>query len=225
MNRYKIENFLIGQNNSEAFDIIESLVRDNLNICVTGSMGVGKTTMVKSLIKVVNVENNIVLPESPYHMELVSHYPERNIYVKKSEDYGNEDVHNIYKRRGRTTVVMDELHEEGNLKEYFRQYLIPGTNTFVTHHAKTTLTLIQSLSNELVAKGFFNNIEAARRSVLNHLDVDIHLAKSDEGVIHLERISVIGPVSNELRDIQIKDVLRYNIETNKYDILANTITA
>lgn len=220
MNRYKIENFLIGSNSSEALKLISKLVKDGLNICVTGGLNAGKTTLMKSLLKYVDDLQAIKLFNPNDYNDLVPHFPEKNLIVAKDvkprEYYYNLGI--LVDPCIRTTCVFDELSSTERLRNYFTESLACGSGLFMTHEASNSHVLVNDLANRLLSSNLITDIDVALKLVLDYLAVNINLVKSPQKGIYLNRISLITPVSYDSKDFEVRDILTYDLDSNKYDI-------
>lgn len=70
--------------------------------------------------------------------------------------------------------------------------------TLFTHHAKTAEGLVLSLRNALLQEGGFQNERIATEQVVDTINFDIHMKKSEKGHRYIERITEIIPLKESM---------------------------
>lgn len=219
MGKYNVMNFLRGSNSDEALQLIDSLVKENLNICVTGQLNTGKTNMLKSLLNHQDSTSVVRVIESSFYKDLASNFPNKAIIIN-NDLVVMKDLENLYSSFDKVVVVLDEVDSKETLQYYLNQQEIPETNTLITHYGNSSTGLVYALTNEVMSHGLVTDLDTAHKLVLDNVKIDINVVRSENGIIYLNRISMINRLSYDSSDFEVRDMLKYDISKDRYDILA-----
>lgn len=190
---YSIEEIIKGEGNEIVITSLKYLMKACMVIVITGSMGCGKTTLLKALVRFIDPKLNIGMEEDVFEAWLNILYNRRNINMYRKTDYISlEDGMDFQKKTERDVMIMGEVSEQAvaslliQLSEFIRQ-------TICTNHSVTTPKLIEYFRNALMAMNNFNNAAEAEEQVAKALNWDIHCVNDIYGNRYIERITEIIP--------------------------------
>lgn len=215
-------------------DIKEIITQDGANIVIeilswlikgcrvcgiTGAQGCGKTTLLMSLIGMINPSYNLRVQEMSFELNLRQEYPDRNILSFRETDYvsGQEGL-DVQKKTDGTVNILGEVASNAVAAWMIQMSQVGSMFTLFTHHAKTTDNLIKYMRNSMLSCGIFNNENVATAQVVEAINFDIHLEKDIYGKRYIERITEIIPLDSE-GAYDIKDIVLFN--KGRYEIVGD----
>ncbi|MDD1505225.1 hypothetical protein PVA17_21115 [Lysinibacillus sp. CNPSo 3705] len=164
--------------------LIKFLMKGNQTTVISGPQGVGKTTLMASLIELVDPKFTIRTQKENIGF-LHKLYPNRNIVPF-------EDTTCRYHSEEGQISVFDEL----KLKEptFVNQHFETLFSIF-THYGKDLSQVVASLRNSFLQKGLCSDEKDAEQLVVNLIDFNIHVVRDKDGSRYIERITECVPVS------------------------------
>lgn len=218
-----IKDIISDKNNHLPIRLIQWLVKGCQVIGITGEQGSGKTTLLISMIGFINPSYNLRIHELSYELHLRKIYPNRNIvsFRETGSTSGQEGL-DFQKKTDGVVSILGEVASAPVSNWLVQMSMVASLFTLFTHHAKTTSHLVDSLRNALLLEGGFNNEKAATRQVLNVVNFDIHMKKTEDGHRYIERITEIIPEESNSRihthsKIGSEDTLYYTRDILKYE--------
>lgn len=214
-----IEEIITQDGSGIVIEILSWLIR-GCRVCgITGAQGCGKTTLLMSMIGMINPSYNLRVQEMSFELNLRQEYPDRNILSFRETDYvsGQEGL-DIQKKTDGTVNILGEVASNAVAAWMIQMSQVGSLFTLFTHHAKTTDDLIKYMRNSMLSLGIFNNENVATAQVTTAINFDIHLEKDIYGHRYIERITEIIPLENE-GAYEIRDIVRY--EKGRYVIVGD----
>lgn len=194
----KIETLLIHENAGIVIELLKSITRGELNFVISGPMGGGKTTLLKSLVGFMNPQYTIRVAESSFELNINNVYPERNIHVMQERgDFSIYDIITGTKKMDTDILIVGEVNEPSIAGAYVQVAQSGSRMAVTTLHHETTQKLIEYLRNALVSELGINSVEVAEKQVVDILNFDIHMVHDIEGRFYIERITEIIPEKTE----------------------------
>lgn len=189
-----IEEIISDQNSCIPIKVIRWLVKGCQVIAITGEQGSGKTTLLISMIDFIPPSYNLRIHELSHELHLRKIYPTRNIvsFRETGVTSGQEGL-DFQKKTDGAVSILGEVASAPVANWLVQMSMVASLFTLFTHHGKTTHNLIDSLRNALLLEGGFHNETAATRQVLNTVNIDIHMKKTENGHRFIERITEIVP--------------------------------
>ena len=190
----KIETLLVHENNCMVITLLKLITQGEMNFCISGPMGGGKTTLLKSLVGFMNPGYTIRVAESSFELNLNNVYPERNIHMM--QERGGFSIYDIItgtKKMDTDILIVGEVNEPKIAGAYVQVAQSGSRMAVTTLHHETTDKLIEYLRNALVSEFGINDVSIAEKQVVDILNFDIHMVHDSEGEFYIERITEIIP--------------------------------
>lgn len=194
-----IEEIITDKNKHLPIKLIQWIIKGCQVIGITGEQGSGKTTLLISMIGFINPSYNLRVHELSYELHLRKIYPNRNIvsFRETGSTSGQEGL-DFQKKTDGVVSILGEVASAPVSNWLVQMSMVASLFTIFTHHGKTTNHLVDSLRNALLLEGGFHNEKAATRQVLNTVNFDIHMKKTEDGHRFIERITEIVPEESKL---------------------------
>lgn len=200
-------------------DVLKWLIK-GCRVCgITGVQGCGKTTLLMSLIGIIDPSYNLRIQEMSFELNLRQAYPERNILSFRETDYvsGQEGL-DIQKKTDGTVNILGEVASNPVAAWMIQMSQVASLFTLFTHHAKTTDNLIKYMRNSMLSSNIFNDEKVAIEQVVEAINFDIHLARDVNGHRYIERITEIVPDESK-KGYFLSDIVRF--EKGSYILTGN----
>lgn len=194
-----MKELLTDSNSDLPIKLISWLIKGCQITGITGEQGAGKTTLLISMIGFINPIYNLRIQELSYELHLRKIYPTRNIvsFRETGSTTGQEGL-DFQKKTDGTVNILGEVASAPVANWLVQMALVASLFTLFTHHAKTTEDLVVSLRNALLLEGGFHNERVATEQVVDTINFDIHMKKSEDGHRFIERITEIIPQKENL---------------------------
>ena len=194
-NARRIETLLVHKNNDMVIELLRLITKGETNFCISGPMGGGKTTLLKSLVGFMNAGYTIRVAESSFELNLNNVYPERNIHMMQERgDFTIYDIITGTKKMDTDILIVGEVNEPKIAGAYIQVAQSGSRMAVTTLHHETTDKLIEYLRNALVSEFGIADVGIAEKQVVDILNFDIHMVHDHEGRFYIERITEIIPV-------------------------------
>ena len=190
----KIESLLVHKNSDMVISLLKLITKGEMNFCISGPMGGGKTTLLKSMVGFMNPGYTIRVAESSFELNLNNVYPERDIHMM--QERGGFSIYDIItgtKKMDTDILIVGEVNEPKIAGAYIQVAQSGSRMAVTTLHHETTDKLIEYLRNALVAEFGINDVSIAEKQVVDILNFDIHMVHDCEGRFYIERITEIIP--------------------------------
>lgn len=226
INKKDFKSLIIDRGNELVEFFIKSLVKANQTILITGEQGSGKTTLLLSLFKFLGRTINLRLYELIFELYVQKVYPTMNILsLRDTKTVLNQEALNVIKWTDGTGTVLGEVatYEASTHLIDIRQ--VNNRSVLGTHHANTTVDLVDYFRNGWLRVGGFSDERLAEEQVIKALNFDIHMVNV-KGHRYIERITEIVPLQKQSpknlkeamflyfermggRSYKVVDILRY----------------
>ena len=217
----KIDTLITHKNGDVAIELLKLITGGELNFCISGPMGGGKTTLLKSLVGFMNPKYTIRVAESSFELNLNNVYPERNIHMMQERgDFTIYDIITGTKKMDTDILIVGEVNEPKIAGAYVQVAQSGSRMAVTTLHHETTEKLIEYLRNALVSEFGINDVKIAEKQVVDILNFDVHMVHDVEGNFYVERITEIIPV-NRGSMYELTDIIRFDKETMSYRFCAD----
>ena len=193
-NAKEIESLLIHKNRDMVISLLKLITMGEMNYCISGPMGGGKTTLLKSLVGFMNPGYTIRVAESSFELNLNNVYPERDIHMMQERgDFSIYDIITGTKKMDTDILIVGEVNEPKIAGAYVQVAQSGSRMAVTTLHHESTDKLIEYLRNALVSEFGISNVSIAEKQVVDILNFDIHMVHDVEGRFYIERITEIIP--------------------------------
>ncbi len=226
--------------------VLEMLVDTSRNIAISGEMATGKTSLLRSLMFLLNPKFSIrSVEDGAWELELRRYLPDEYSVIdfKISENFTEKQCFERIKQSSGNIGVVGEVKSPDmwnlllNMTKFFKQ-------TFWTTHETTTDRMIEEATNARLKMGYAGDRKAAEKEVVKSVNFDIRLDVDNNGwryiseiceVISIDTISddssvytgaelIYKGVSSITREMQtqtykIVPLVRFNEDKQDYEIL------
>jgi len=190
--------------NLEGFDpdceinpIVRLFARSGANIGVTGGMEVGKTTLLRTLLRETEPDKNIrVIERDSFELNVRSYLPGRNASSYKIDDHSTEEEVSAFVRK--TTGHIFSVGEVNSLETANILCNIAKVvpQVFWTSHHNKTEEMVADFKNAKLAHGFSSE-RLAELEAAQIINLNIRLARID-GVPRIVGIDEVIPEIGEM---------------------------
>ena len=182
------------ENNFIPITMLKWIMKTCRTMMITGGMGTGKTTLLKSLIRFLPSQKNMRVYELSPELNLQFTYPKRNIEnfsVKESTTM--EELYTFGKKSNAQINIVGESASAEMGVIYIESATVGSEMALGTHHAKTAADLVLSLRDNLTTAGGYSSEKVAEEVVAKCLNFNTHLKREGEHRF-IERITEIIPI-------------------------------
>ena len=212
----KIDTLITHKNGNVVIELLKLITGGELNFVISGPMGGGKTTLLKSLVGFMNPKYTIRVAESSFELNLNNVYPERNIHMMQERgDFTIYDIITGTKKMDTDILIVGEVNEPKIAGAYVQVAQSGSRMAVTTLHHETTEKLIEYLRNALVSELGINDVKIAEKQVVDILNFDVHMVHDVEGNFYVERITEIIP-DDQGNMYELTDLIRFDKETMSY---------
>ena len=217
----KIDTLITHKNGNVVIELLKLITGGELNFVISGPMGGGKTTLLKSLVGFMNPKYTIRVAESSFELNLNNVYPERNIHMMQERgDFTIYDIITGTKKMDTDILIVGEVNEPKIAGAYVQVAQSGSRMAVTTLHHETTEKLIEYLRNALVSELGINDVKIAEKQVVDILNFDVHMVHDVEGNFYVERITEIIP-GDQGNMYELTDLIRFDKETMSYRFCAD----
>lgn len=161
---------------------------------ITGGMGTGKTTYLKSTIGYIPSEKNLRVYELSPELNLQNSFPQRNIAsFAVTESTTMQQLYDFGKKFNANVNIIGETASAEMGVISVESARVGSEQAITTHHATTTENFVTALRDNLTTAGGYSDETAAEEVVVNAFNFDIHMGRIG-GTRFVERITEIIPI-------------------------------
>jgi len=212
----RIDTLITHKNGDTVIELLKHITGGELNFCISGPMGGGKTTLLKSLVGFMNPKYTIRVAESSFELNLNNVYPERNIHMMQERgDFTIYDIITGTKKMDTDILIVGEVNEPKIAGAYVQVAQSGSRMAVTTLHHETTDKLIEYLRNALVSELGINDVRIAEKQVVDILNFDIHMVHDVDGNFYIERITEIIPETTD-NMYRLSDIVRFDKDNMEY---------
>ncbi len=209
------ENLIKGEGCEIPLKLSEWVVRGQLNSMITGQQGTGKTTMMKAFVGW--IENlNIRTQELALELNLAFTYPRKNISAfQETDNISAQDGMDYQKKTNGGVNLIGEIAKAIQASHYVQSANVGSNFAMGTHHAKTASALVDMIALNLLQCGLYKEKRDAVEIAADTINIDVHVENTD-GFRHIERITEIIPIKEQLYPSEAIEEKRINIALLEY---------
>lgn len=164
---------------------------------ITGGMGAGKTSWLRSMLGFVASEKSIRVYELSYELNLHSCFSNRNIVAMAvTESIGMQDLYDFGKKTNADISIISECASAAMGVIVIHSATVGSEAAYFTHHATTAEGMVLSLRDNLTTVGGYSSERVAEEVVAKAIHFNIHWARNEKGRRYIERITEIIPNSD-----------------------------
>lgn len=190
------EQLITDDNSVIPLTLLKWMIRGERNIAITGSQGVGKTTLLKSLFTFIPPKYTLRIQELAFELSARYAYPDRNISSLQETSYFTaQEGLNLQKKMNGNVNIIGEVAEAQQASYIIQTALVASLFAMFSHHAKTARALIEAIGNNLLELGLFSNRDDAYSMAAKVINIDCHMEKQGNRR-YIERITEIIPVAS-----------------------------
>ena len=188
--------------------ITKWILRASRSMMVTGGMGTGKTTWLKSIIRFVSSMKNIRVYEISPELNLQFTYPKRNIAAfSTTESIGMQELYDFGKKANSNLNIIGESASAEMGVIFVQSAMVGSEMALGTHHAKTAEDLVLSLRDNLTTAGGYSSEKVAEEVVSKCINFNTHMGR-EKGHRFMERITEIVPIRDRSYPSDLNDELK-----------------
>ncbi len=179
---------------------IKWLIMAELNGLLTGGMGTGKTTALRTLPRYIEPKYSIRTYEKSFELNLNYTYPKgRNIFgFQETEMFSEQEGINFGKKTMGDITIYGEIARAIQTNLWIQTCRVASRQGLATHHGVTLFATVHALANDLTSTGLYNDTNDAIKAVIEVLNFDIHLDNTGtNGNRHIQRISIVEPLAEK----------------------------
>lgn len=207
---FPIESFKLNEEISLSYEDILSFVRERKNILIAGGTGSGKTSLLNTLLKVVDEEERLVIiQDSP---ELKSSNENQTSILVDKKDSGTftyQDAIDAATRLFPERLILGELDTRNTLMS-LRLNNTGHAGTISTVHANTAEDALYAM-----------NLNIRFERDISDQTINEYISRAIDFIIHIER----NKKTNEREIVEILDLKKYSLSknTNNHNELPVTV--
>ena len=180
--------------------IVETLlmysVYTQLSLIVSGGMGDGKTTTLRSIVGFLPSEKSIRVYELQPELNAESSFPQRNIRsFATTETATVQELFDFGKKFSANISIVSEIASAPMGVVAIESGRVASEQMLSTHHATTTVNLISAVTDNMTSAGGYSDVKAAEEVVVNVIKLDVHMARKG-GMRYIERITEVRPIED-----------------------------
>ncbi len=200
------EELLKGQENNLIPIVLSKwIMYTQRSVFITGGMGSGKTTWLKSIIGYIPSEKNLRVYELSPELNLQKSFPFRNIAsFAVTESTSMQDLYDFGKKFNANVNIIGETASAAMGVITVESARVGSEQAISTHHATTTENLITAIRDNLTSAGGYSDEAAAEEVVVSAFNFDIHMAKSGK-TRFIERITEVVPIRDRRYPSEIEN--------------------
>ncbi len=234
-----IQSLIIHQNCEYPIKLIEAIVRGQFNMLITGNVGGGKTSLLKSVVRFLDPRFEIRTIETDAELILNDIYPDKNVVALTETDTRTlYDCITDTKRMNTDVLIVGEINEPRLASAYVQSTQTGSNSGFSTMHPNTTEDSVDYLVQSLIADGI--PAEVAIKQVIRSFNFDVHQVHDAEGNYYVEYINEIVPYvygdypddleaaqieyfrrTTDRKEFDVNHILKFDKETMSYKVLGN----
>lgn len=198
--------------------VIKWLMRASKSTAITGEMGSGKSTTLKSMVRYFPSEKSIRVYEMNGELNLQFTYPKRNIVsFTVTESITMQDLYDFGKKTNANISIIGESASAEMGVIVIQSSTVGSECALFTHHAKTTEDLVLSLRDNLTSCGGYSSEKVAEEVVSKCINFNVHMGRK-KGHRYIERITEIIPVRDHSYPYDGKNITddQYREDTVEY---------
>lgn len=189
-----LEDLLTDDNKEIPITAMKWMMSTHRSIGITGSMGTGKTTTLKGIVRYIKSSKNIRVYEINPELNLQFTYPKRNIQnFSTTESISMQEEYDFGKKTNANVNIVGESASAEMGVIVVQSATVGSEQAIFTHHAKTADDLILSLRDNLTSAGGYQSEKVAEEVVAKCINFNIHMGR-EKGHRYIERISEIIPI-------------------------------
>lgn len=190
------EALITDKNNMIPITICKWIMKTSRSAGITGGMGTGKSTLLKSMYGFTPSSKNTRVFEISPELNLQFTYPKRNIVnFSTTESISMQELYDFGKKTNSNINIVGESASAEMGVIAIESATVGSEQALFTHHAKTASDLILSLRDNLTTAGGYNSEKVAEEVVAKCINFDIHMGR-EKGHRFIERITEIIPIQD-----------------------------
>jgi Flp pilus assembly CpaF family ATPase len=191
--------------NNVATKLLEFAMKAGISMSVTGTTGVGKTTLLEELVNFVPAWRRIVVLQSYREIRLKEKYPHRDITESNEVEEDIESVLSSTSGRGVPLVIIGAVPQSELLK-----YLshMAGTPVLLFEYPTASEnSMLEAIPKAMVSSGLSGSVSEAEDILGSAVRLSVHVTRSSDGDCFISHINEIL----QKKDINIKSIFGRNV--------------
>lgn len=177
--------------------LTELLIKGYRSICISGEQTAGKTTFLKSACMFIDKRNTLRIDELMYELHLKKILHGYNIHTMRP--YGfltGQDLYEFFKKTDGSIAIIGEAATPVQAS-YAVQYKLSGFKcVLLTNHSNSAEAVIETIAFGLMEQKIYTSVEAAQSIAAKTININVHMAKTSDGHIFVDRITEIIPITH-----------------------------
>lgn len=170
------------------------IMKATRTMMITGGMGTGKTTWLKSIIRYIPSGKNLRVYEISPELNLQFTYPKRNIVAfSTTESISMQSLYDFGKKANANVNIVGESASAEMGVIFIQSATVGSEQALGTHHAKTAEDLVLSLRDNLTTAGGYSSEKVAEEVVAKCVNFNTHMGREKDHRF-MERITEIIPI-------------------------------
>ncbi len=191
--------------------VLKWLMRGYQNSVISGGMGTGKTTLLKSIFRFLPADLATRVYEITAELNLEYTYLYRNILaLEETEIIKMQEMLDLGMKLNSDITILGEMASQESVEWYVQSARKGSKLAIGTIHTKTVRALISYVRDSMHG---YSNERAAEEAAIEAIKFDIHLEKEKDHRF-LERITQIVPVDDRRYPSQMPEAENRSVDEN-----------
>ncbi len=203
----------LGTLTGDAIEFLNSCVRAELNILVSGGTGSGKTTLLNAMSTAIPADDRIVTIEDAAELRLnqnhVLRLESRPVNIEGEGEVTIRDLVRNALRMRPDRIIVGEVRGAEAL-DMLQAMNTGHDGSLTTLHANTPRDAIARIETMVLMAGYDLPVRAIRQQVASALDLIVHLERLQDGVRRVTAITEVQRMESDV--VTLQDVYEFKVE-------------
>ncbi len=199
--------------------LLRNLVSGRASILISGAVGSGKSSILRTLFGLSNINARTAVLENDRELFLKKHFPDRNIIELEEHPEANRTLNTLFRtilRYSPNIIIVGEFRGAGEAKEAIRACERGMHGSIVTCHFGSPREAIEGTSRLLLEEGMNISPLAATLMVAGAYNIVLQMfGDSTRGIIKVDKITEIIYGQDK---VEYNDLIKWEPEGDDYKI-------
>lgn len=208
-----------GTIDERTWNLLAKLVTGRANILLSGGVGSGKTSMVRTLFSLTNRKARTLVLENDRELFLRKHFPGRNIIEFEEHPEAGASLNTLFRtllRYSPNIIIIGEFRGAGEAREALRACERGHHGSMATAHFSSPKEAIEGTGRLLLEEGLHIPASAATLMVAGAYNVVIQMfGDTTRGIIKVDSITEVDLKGDE---VIYRDLIKWVPEAGDYTV-------
>jgi pilus assembly protein CpaF len=214
----------LGTLSAEAVEFLESAIKAELNVLISGGTGTGKTTLLNALSAAIPEADRIVTIEDAAELQLhQEHVLRLESRPKNIEGEGEIAIRELVRNSLRMRpdrIIVGEVRGAEAL-DMLQSMNTGHEGSMSTVHANSPRDALHRLETMVLMAGYDLPVRAIRQQVSSALDLVVHLDRFEDGSRRVSQITEVQRMESDV--ITLQDLFVFKVESIAPDRTVNGV--